>query len=74
MARAVTKQDIIVNKPVEEIDDTAGLLDRIGRVGSFPCKLVTLMSLHNYYSWAREKRSAENLLVFDITLTPTANF
>ena len=70
VAQAIAKQDIIVNKPVEEIDDTAGLLARINRVGTFQCKIVTLMALHNYYSWAREKRCAENLLVFDVTHTP----
>lgn len=43
------------------------IYDRIMQVGSFECKITSLLTLHNHIVLAREKKDAHSLLVFDVS-------
>ena len=52
---------------LEDIQDTGQLLQKLAQVSSFKCQVTGLMQLHNYLAYVRETKSAQKLLIYDIS-------
>ena len=56
---------------LEDIQDTNELLKKLSQVSSFKCEVTGLMHLHNFLAYVRETKSAQKLLIYDIS-SPSA--
>jgi hypothetical protein len=60
------KQEFAPPKKITEIKDSKELFERIRLLGLFKLKMTGLLTLHNHVCYAREKKDAHSLLVFDV--------
>jgi hypothetical protein len=64
------KEQQIISKStlaIKEMTKVSEIYDRISQVGTFDCRITSLLTLHNHMVIAREKKDASNLLVFDVS-------
>jgi hypothetical protein len=52
-------------RPVSELRLSTELLQRIRQQNTFKCEVVSLMTLHNHFCLAREKKDIKSLLILD---------
>ena len=66
------KKTIEDTKPpvaIQEIQQTGQLMQRLQQVSSFKCEMTGMIQLHNYLAYVRETKSAQKILILDISKT-----